>query len=292
MEQALRKDISASKAGAPPLPLMRRARILVGTYEDIARLFPNSDYVDKALWQGATLAADVFGVFKDAADSDTARRLLDSLTTKFPSSPLAHDAALRARTLGPRPGAPGAASAPASIAATAVPPVKVSPARPTTRTVPPAVQTPAPSTASASTSEAPAMLRAIKREVLPDVLRVTLELDRETIFKDDRIDGPPRVFVDLQNTRAGTPIQDARLGYDDDVVRQIRVGRQLDRRIRVVLDLSEAPRHSVYTLYNPFRVVIDFERRRAAVAPPATERIETEALLPLSDPDEIGRAHV
>ena len=76
------------------------------------------------------------------------------------------------------------------------------------------------------------MLRAIKREVLPDVLRVTLELDHETIFKDDRIDGPPRVFVDLQNTRAGTPIQDARLGYDDDVVRQIRVGRQLDRRIR------------------------------------------------------------
>jgi N-acetylmuramoyl-L-alanine amidase len=130
------------------------------------------------------------------------------------------------------------------------------------------------------------MLRAIKREVLPEVLRVTLELDRETVFKDDRIDGPPRVFVDLQNTRAGTPIQDARLGYDDDVVRQIRVGRQLDRRIRVVLDLSEAPRHSVYTLYNPFRVVIDFERRRAAVAPPVTERIETEALLPLSDPDD------
>ena len=45
-------------------------------------------------------------------------------------------------------------------------------------------------------------LRSIRREVLPDALRVTLELDREVAFYDERIAGPPRVFIDLQNTRA------------------------------------------------------------------------------------------
>jgi N-acetylmuramoyl-L-alanine amidase len=36
-----------------------------------------------------------------------------------------------------------------------------------------------------------------------------------------------------------------------------------------VLDLDNAPAHSVYTLYNPFRIVIDFERPRAGVVPTA-----------------------
>jgi len=40
-------------------------------------------------------------------------------------------------------------------------------------------------------------------------------------------------------------------------VRQIRVGRQIDSRTRVVLDLPTPRSYSVYALYNPYRVVID-----------------------------------
>jgi N-acetylmuramoyl-L-alanine amidase len=103
-------------------------------------------------------------------------------------------------------------------------------------------------------------LRSIRREVLPDALRVTLELDREVAFYDERIAGPPRVFIDLQNTRAVEALEDAALSFPDDVVRQIRVGRQQEARIRVALDIQDAARHSVYPLYNPYRIVLDFER--------------------------------
>jgi N-acetylmuramoyl-L-alanine amidase len=106
----------------------------------------------------------------------------------------------------------------------------------------------------------PSVLKSIHRETLPDALRITLELEREAIFHDERIEGPPRVFVDLQNTRAVDALKDATLPFPDDVVRQIRVGRQLDRRTRVVFDLQGASRYSVYSLYNPYRLVIDFER--------------------------------
>jgi N-acetylmuramoyl-L-alanine amidase len=116
-------------------------------------------------------------------------------------------------------------------------------------------------TATLKPDERP-MLKAIRREVLPDALRITLELEREAPFHDERIDGPPRVFVDLKNTRAVDALKDAIIGFPDDVVRQIRVGRH-SGATRVVLDLQGVGRHSVYALYDPYRVVVDVERMAA-----------------------------
>ena len=103
-------------------------------------------------------------------------------------------------------------------------------------------------------------LKAIRREVLPDALRITLELEREAAFSEERLEGPPRVFIDLRNTQPVEALKDAAVSFSDDVVRQARVGRQPDNRTRIVFDLQGAGRHSVYSLYNPYRIVIDFER--------------------------------
>lgn len=109
-------------------------------------------------------------------------------------------------------------------------------------------------------------LKAIRREVLPGAVRMTLELERETLFSEERLDGPPRVYVDLQNTQAVDALEEATLPFSDDVVQRARVGRQADHRTRVVFDLQGAGRYSVYSLYNPYRIVIDFERTGASAA--------------------------
>ena len=96
-----------------------------------------------------------------------------------------------------------------------------------------------------------AMLKSIRREVLPDAVRVTLELEREAAFYEERLENPARVFVDLRNTRTVDALKDATITFDDDVVRQARIGRQPDNRTRVVFDLQGAGRYSVYSLYNP-----------------------------------------
>ncbi len=103
-------------------------------------------------------------------------------------------------------------------------------------------------------------LKAIRREALPDALRITLELEREAMFYEERLDGPPRVFIDLRNTQPVQALKEATVPFPDDVVRQARIGRQADNRTRVVFDLDGAGRYSVYSLYNPYRIVIDFER--------------------------------
>jgi N-acetylmuramoyl-L-alanine amidase len=270
-EKQLRAEMEAYRPDAPVAPLLRRVRGLASAYDDMSRLFAASGYGDNALWQGAMLAADAFKQFGQADEQATATRLFGALTSRFPASSLVKKVPAEVKQLASvKPRAPAAATKTSASAAspTAVPPV---PANPVPTAAPLATSpvapsaTPAPARRSTSGTVA---LTAIRRELLPDALRITLELDREVPFHDERLGGPPRVFLDLQNTRAVNTLQDAVIPIGDDVVRQVRVGRQLDSRTRVVLDLKEAARYSVYTLYNPYRVVIDFER---SGPPPAND---------------------
>jgi N-acetylmuramoyl-L-alanine amidase len=144
--------------------------------------------------------------------------------------------------------------------------------------------------AAVAGNDSQATLKTIRREILPDAVRVTLELEREAVFYEERLENPVRVFVDLQNTRTVDALKDATITFDDDVVRQARIGRQTDNRTRVVFDLQGAGRYSVYSLYNPNRVVIDFERavaQETKAAPPvpaprAPARVAPAAAAPIT----------
>ena len=234
-EAMLRRDLDAAPAKNLESPLLRRIRGLVGEYERLANRYPRSGYSDNALYQAAMLSADAFWYFGEEPDRNAALRLIAALKAQFPSSSLNRQVTSQARRLTAAKAAPAPATPSAVITSSGPKPDD----RPT--------------------------LKGIRREVLPNALRVTLELEREATFHEERLEGPPRVFVDLQNTRAIDELKDKTLGFSDDVVRQIRVGRHV-RATRVVLDLQDSARHSVYALYNPYRVVIDFERSATAVA--------------------------
>ena len=126
--------------------------------------------------------------------------------------------------------------------------------------------------ASRPASQSAAQLTAIRRDAIPGAVRVTIELDRETAFREERLDGPPRVFLDFPNTAATATLKDRSMSFDGDAVRHVRVGRPAPGVTRVVLDLDGAARYSVYPLYGPFRLVIDVERASAAAARQAPER--------------------
>jgi len=262
-EASLRQELEAIKPGSPGSPILERIHVLIRSYEDMARLFASSDSGDDSLSHAGTLAADAFATFGDTADRDTALRLLKSLPGRFPRSPLVKDAAARVKQLeGSRP--------PATAAARPAPPVTAAAAdaRP----------------ASAPAVSSTVMLRAIRREVIQDTLRVTLDLDREVPYYDERIDGPPRVFVDLPNTRAVETLKDATIPFPDGPVKQVRIGRQLNTRTRVVLDLNGAGSHSVYAVYNPYRIVIDVERLPAAAPAILTTQAPPVASTPARAP--------
>jgi N-acetylmuramoyl-L-alanine amidase len=244
-ERSLRREFEAARTPESQSLILTRVRALVGAYEDMSRLFPASGYSDNALWQGAVLAADAFWQFGDALDRTMALRLFSGLTTRFPSSTLAPKVASQTRRLEQ-----------AKVASTSTT------ARPRTA----AQRQAAP--VSAALAAVPAALTGITRELLPEVLRIVIQVAREVPFYDERIEGPSRVFLDLQNTRAVEKLRDAVIPMQDEVVKQVRVGTQPNSRTRVVLDLKSPARYSVYTLYDPYRIVVDFERKRPPAAGP------------------------
>jgi N-acetylmuramoyl-L-alanine amidase len=130
-----------------------------------------------------------------------------------------------------------------------------------------------------------ATIKAIRRTVLPDAVRITIELDGEVPFRDQRISDPSRVFVDLPGTRAAPRLLDHTLRFesDADVVRQVRLGRHPNHTTRVVLDVAGVTSYSVYPLYDPYRLVIDCVRAHETVTADANDR---PSMIPAARPRE------
>jgi len=114
-----------------------------------------------------------------------------------------------------------------------------------------------------------ATIKSINRTVLPDVVRVVIELDGEVPFRDERIPDPDRLLVDLASAQPAPSLVDQTLRFaaDSDIVRQVRVGRTANRATRVVLDAGGVSTYSIYALYRPFRLVVDCVRGSRTIAP-------------------------
>ena len=132
-------------------------------------------------------------------------------------------------------------------------------------------------------------LRAIHREPLDDIVRVTIELDDEVRYTTQRLDGPARVYFDFSGTHPAPSLHDATLSFDDgDMIRKIRLGRHPGAITRVVLDIEDAEDYSVYSLYNPYRLVID----AVPTASMQTRRSPPDAVAPRTAAADTGPAPI
>ncbi|HYT69466.1 MAG TPA: N-acetylmuramoyl-L-alanine amidase [Vicinamibacterales bacterium] len=236
-------------AAKPTLVQMRR---IVAAYESLVRKHPASAYCDNALWQAANLAALAFERFGDEADRKTAARLFALLAKEYPTSKLARQATDLV--------------APVS----AVPPA-TAPAKP-------------PSTPAPTAANSLATLQDIKRTVLPDGIRLTVDIDAEVPYYQEEIANPRRLFFDLKGVKTAPNLQDVSLKFDDDVVKEVRLGRHPQNTTRLVVDLEGVGGYSVYPLYGPYRLVIDL-RRAVAAAPAAPKAVPQPVVIPPPVPE-------
>lgn len=243
-QEALAKEQTLRATVNPPVG---DYRTVIRAYESIIRRYPTSAFSDNALWQAAELTREVYAQTQDPRDLERAVRLLRSLVAEYPSSKLVSGAVIEiARLTG-------------TDLPVEPPPTIVEVIGPIQSTEPrPAPPQPRP---ALSSKRSPVTIRAINRIVLPEVVRIVVELDAEVSFHHERIENPSRIFVDLHGTRATAALRDATLTYDDDVVRKVRIGRHPPDTTRVVLDVENLASYSFFTLYGPYRLVIDCERK-------------------------------
>ena len=237
-------------ATATAKPSVTGLRGAVGSYESIVRRYPRSGFADDALWNGAATAKLAWERFQQPADLATATRLLKWLRREYPSSKWASPAATTLTSL----------SQPAKPAATK--PAATAPGANTT--LPPSTP-----------SGAAANIRSITKSELPRGERLTIELDREVVVSPERIANPERVFFDLRNTQFDPALVSSLEALNGDRIAGVRMGRQDGHTTRVVLTLMGAPRHSVFTLYHPYRLVVDLEADALPPLAPAAEVVES-----------------
>jgi N-acetylmuramoyl-L-alanine amidase len=136
---------------------------------------------------------------------------------------------------------------------------------------------------SSATATQPATLKSLRHYTGQDYTRVVLDFDKEVPFKRDRLMNPDRLYVDFDNTVAFKDLLEQQFSVDDGFLKQIRVGQNTYRKARVVLDLKSIENFEIFSLYHPYRVVIDIQGKKtpvAAVAPqpiaPITPQVTTE----------------
>src|SRR4030095_12073777 len=64
----------------------------------------------------------------------------------------------------------------------------------------------------------------------------------------------------------------------------MRVGRHPDSKVRVVLDLENVRDYNVFTLYNPFRLVIECQRQNSNTTTAVTPGASPATVPPLTPP--------
>lgn len=273
-QRLLSKERTLVTSTRPPAP--KQVRSLIAAYEHFAGRYARSGYADNALWQAAQLASSLATRTQATSDRTTARRILQFLVKAYPSSSLLPTARLALRDL---------TRAPAP--ARAAPPSAPSPAPPLRNVAVPPVLASSPLLASMLpvTTDIPvppaslATLGDIRRAVMNDVVRVTLELSREISYQDQRLDSPSRLALDLGTTQPSAALGRSTRTYADDIVREVAFAPTAGQSTRVLLDLEGAERYSMFTLYNPYRLVVDIYRKPASAhVAPARSGVTTTAV--------------
>jgi N-acetylmuramoyl-L-alanine amidase len=106
----------------------------------------------------------------------------------------------------------------------------------------------------------------------PNYTRVVIDADREASYyhhllkKDPSLGKPQRLYVDLSQSRLGENIRKT-IPIHDDLLSDARAGQYTSDSVRVVVDIKSFETYKIFSLKDPFRIVIDVWGTRADKGP-------------------------
>jgi N-acetylmuramoyl-L-alanine amidase len=120
----------------------------------------------------------------------------------------------------------------------------------------------------------------------PNYTRVVIDASNETTYyhhllkKDPTIAKPQRLYVDLDNCRLGENIKKI-IPINDDLLINARAGQFTNDSVRVVIDIKSFKSYKIFSLKDPYRIVIDVwgsagENTATEQPPPATSNQKSQ----------------
>lgn len=101
------------------------------------------------------------------------------------------------------------------------------------------------------------LVSGIRDWVGPNYTRVVIRAGGEVKFNALHLNNPPRLVFDLSDARLSPSLARKVFPVENGFLKRVRVAQYKPRVTRVVLDVPQIEDYSVFSLPNPFRLVID-----------------------------------
>ncbi len=229
--------------------------------------YPHSPLRDEALLLKGDIQAE------DRHDAAAARETYETFLKRFPRSKLAPEAKGKLAALGRPDSAVPTESKPETTKA-----APKSASTPATSAGPKAAAAPPAAARSAAESAArpvssPGLAGGVAGQLLEirywstaDYTRVVMELDREVKIRHDEVENPYRIYIDFQQTVLSPAVKGKNYAVGDLFLDKIRAGQYQEDVARVVLDFKQKGSFTIFSLNDPFRVVIDIRDASKSVS--------------------------
>ncbi|MGD8666209.1 MAG: N-acetylmuramoyl-L-alanine amidase [Desulfobacterales bacterium] len=223
---------------------------------------PEGPWAAAGLFMAATLHQQLYAWSKSADDLETAADMFHQITSEFPDSRYKAKAGAELQKM------PAVAkkqrTAPADPIAEKI--------RTSESSKTPSVSQP--KSAAPSSPGEMVTVTNLRYWSNPNYTRVVVDVDKETGYnhhllkKDPSINKPQRLYVDLSNSRLGENIRKT-IPIHDDLLSDARAGQYSKDSVRVVVDIKSFETYKIFSLKDPFRIVIDVWGAKTARAPDA-----------------------
>ncbi|MCG8564336.1 MAG: N-acetylmuramoyl-L-alanine amidase [Desulfobacterales bacterium] len=103
--------------------------------------------------------------------------------------------------------------------------------------------------------------------------------------KDPKINKPfQRLYVDIKESRLGKNVAEHTL-INDNLLKQARAGQYQPHVVRVVVDIKSFESYKIFSLPDPFRIVIDVWDKGSNGSPPTKQGLKKQSIAKASIPD-------
>ncbi len=217
----------------------------ITAYRNAYQADPGGPLAPEAMYGMAGSYAGLYKWSRSEVDRNQSQKTLEDLVQQFPKSPYAEKA--RSDLAMKAPSSPYAAS---SDVISEI----LSSADSDTRT-PVSVN---PDSVSGDT----AIVEGLRFWSNPRYTRVVIDANLDTIFtyhelrEDPSLGKPQRIYIDVHNSRLSKDLQKV-VPINDNLLSDARAGQYKSDTVRVVVDIKSSKTFKIFSLKNPFRIVLD-----------------------------------
>jgi len=219
-------------------------------FQDVYRHNPAGPWAAAGLYQSGILYQELYKLSGRKADEREAIEIYRQIMQQYPSSRYRQKASV---ALDRMPMA-GAMKENSTQSAEPVQPAAPPEAQPSARG--------GEKTTPSGSAAVPSQIIGLRYWSNPNYTRIVIDADHPTSFtqrllkKDPALNKPQRLYVDLDNAVLGANTKKI-IPINDELLVDTRAGQYTPDSVRVVVDIKSFSTYKIFSLKNPFRIVLD-----------------------------------